>query len=717
MKKIIVICCIFVLLLGINVMAEPPREGYSLVFSDEFDGNALNREVWNYRDGSYLSRGGRNDEKMVTVSNGELHIGFDKVGGEYHGGGIFSKFGLGYGYYEVRSKLFGETGGLHSSFWVSGLNGDGVNTPAYNRSIEIDFYEVDSNKPANVSTNIHYWIGGHLGAPKTVVRTADNQVLSRTLVDTSKEYFVMGCEYLPDRTVWYLNGTVVCEGPELTMYGRPNLYLTALANTELSGEIDESKLPGESVWDYFRFYTMPFKGQNIVVNPSFDDNNRSAYQEDESKRRMENPASWIEPEKEENVSVEADDKNIRTGTGSLKINKKGTVAQDLNYIGNGKYQMSLYYKSEGKSKLSVKVNDTEMNIGVEANENFAKLELDVAEITDNRAYITISADGDAAVYIDDVELVCLDGTAEYNRKNAIDPFANDQIMGEVGIYDSVEENENVIKVGKWLKSGMVKGVLGKYSAYSNDKDAKISYKLVSEADADYSVQVYRMSYDNSCTDAKATVYINGTEVATKVINLNDTVAGFEDMGIFTLKKGDEVIVELARGTNSYLRADSARIIPASVFAAKSGLVLKISDNKAYCNLSKRFIDPDNKSAVPYVNENNRTLIPLRYISEEFGATVSYSGTPGVLGGRDEIKIELEGKTLLFATDVPKYSVNGEIMDLDAPPENKMSRTYVPVRALSEAFGKKVYYNDGIILLTDNEFSSEKSLSDLNGYLY
>ena len=48
------------------------------------------------------------------------------------------------------------------------------------------------------------------------------------------------------------------------------------------------------------------------------------------------------------------------------------------------------------------------------------------------------------------------------------------------------------------------------------------------------------------------------------------------------------------------------------------------------------------------------------------------------------------KTLLFATDVPKYSVNGEVMELDAPPENKMSRTYVPVRALSEAFGKKVY---------------------------
>ena len=57
------------------------------------------------------------------------------------------------------------------------------------------------------------------------------------------------------------------------------------------------------------------------------------------------------------------------------------------------------------------------------------------------------------------------------------------------------------------------------------------------------------------------------------------------------------------------------------------------------------------------------------------------------------------------------------MDLDAPPENKMSRTYVPVRALSEAFGKKVYYSDGIILLTDDELSKESALTDLNGYLY
>ena len=99
MKKIIIFCCIFVLLLGITAMAEPPREGYTLVFSDEFEGDKLNTDVWGYRDGSSLTRGGRNDENMVTVSDGKLHIGIDKVGDEYHGGGVISKFGLGYGYY------------------------------------------------------------------------------------------------------------------------------------------------------------------------------------------------------------------------------------------------------------------------------------------------------------------------------------------------------------------------------------------------------------------------------------------------------------------------------------------------------------------------------------------------------------------------------------------------------------------------------------------
>lgn len=716
MKKICLVCFLFLCMLTISVYADPPREGYTLTFSDEFDGKKLNTDVWHYRNEGYRVHGGYNDPKMVSVSDGNLHIAFDKKAGDYRGGGVITNFGLGYGYYEVRSRLYGGTGGLHSSFWTAGVSGDGKSLPKFNRSIELDFYEVDSDEPTRISSNAHYWLGGHLGAPKNVVRTEDDQILCRNLTDASSDYFVMGCEYLPDRVIWYINGTVVCEAPELEMYGRPNVWLTALANTDLSGTIDNSKLPGESVWDYFRFYTMPFKGENLIVNPSFDDNNRADYITDISKMKLESPVSWLEPEYEENISVETQDQNIRTGTGALKINKKGTVAQNLTYIANGTYQLSFYVKCDAFTKLTAKVNEQELSYSTATGENFALVTLETVEITDNHAYISISADGDDAFYIDDVSFICFDGTDMFNRKTIIDPCEINKIPGEIGLYDVNGGDENITFTGEW-KPSSIKGYMGNVSAYSNSKDATVHYKLIAQQDAEYAVQLYRMSYGSSCKDAKATVMTNGKEQMVRSINLNDTEAGFETLGIYPLKKGDTVTITLSRGTSGYLRADSARIVPAALLEAQNGLALKLECNKAYLNLSKRFIDPDNKNAAPYINGNDRTLIPLRFIAESLGATVSYSGQSGLLGGNDEIKIVLGDKTLLFATDVGQYAINGEIYALDAPPENKQARTYVPVRALAEAFGKKVYYSDGIILLTDEIVENESTLSALNKYLY
>ncbi len=716
MKKVLLLCLAFIVFFGITAMAEPPREGYELTFADEFDGKELNLENWHYRNEGKLTRGGYNVPEAVSVQDGELKIKFFKRGKDYYGGGVITNFGLGYGYYEVRSKLFGETGGLHSSFWTAGVNGDGIHAPEYNRSIELDFYEVDSNRPNRISPNIHYWLEGHRGGEKNVLRTEDNQVLCHTLADASADYFVMGCEYLPDRVVWYLNGTVICEAPELDMYGRPNLWLTALANTELSGEIDDSKLPGESAWDYFRFYTMPFKGENIVVNPSFDDNNRVDYTDDISKRNMELPVSWLEPEKAKNITVETDDVNIRTGTGALKIAKNGTVAQDLNYIANGTYQLSYHVKCEDFTKLTAKVNEQEFSFSTATGENYAVVNLEKVEITGNRAYISISAEGNGNVYIDDVSFVCLDGTDAFNRKTQIDPCETEKIFGESGLYDINSGDPAIVLTGNWAKSS-VKGFLDNASAYANSPDASVSYKLIAEQNGTYAVQLYRQSYANSCKDAKVTVTVNGKEMESRTINLNDTTAGMETLGVYPLKKGDAVVIKLTRGSGGYLRADSARIVPLATLTAYDGLVLKLDDNRAYYNLSKRFIDPDNKNAVPYINDNDRTLIPLRFIAESLGAAVSYVGVPGILGGSDEIKIELGEKTLLFATDVGQYAINGEVYPLDAPPENKEARTYVPVRALAEAFDKKVYYSDGFILLTDTELEDESLLSDLEQYLY
>lgn len=86
---------------------------------------------------------------------------------------------------------------------------------------------------------------------------------------------------------------------------------------------------------------------------------------------------------------------------------------------------------------------------------------------------------------------------------------------------------------------------------------------------------------------------------------------------------------------------------------------------------------------PPVLENGRTLVPLRAIFEALGANVQWDGnTQTVTATKDGTKITLQiGSTRMY--------VNGNIKTLDVPAKLINSRTLVPVRAISEAFGCKV----------------------------
>lgn len=717
MKRVLVGIAIIVLSLTFVAYAEPPREGYVLMYADEFDGDKLNMEDWHYRNEGYEYKGGYNRPEAVSVKDGNLQIEFASYKNSYMGGGVITNFGLGYGYYETRSKLFGETGGLHSSFWTAGVNGNGTDSPIFNQSIELDFYEVDSNKPTYIAPNFHYWLGGHKGELKNILENEEGKRLFEVTADASEDYFISGCEYLPDRCIWYINGVKVAEVKNQEMYGRPNVWLTALANNELSGEIDKAKLPGYSKWDYFRYYSMSFKGENLVVNPSFDDNNRKDYLNDISKMKLDHPASWLEIGDETAINVETDENNLRTGTGSAMIGKQGqyeaTLQQSLKHIPNGSYTAVFHVKNEDDAEVYAFVNDTKVEISKK--EGFQKYTFEV-EVNENNAQIGIYAKGENdLVYADDISFYANEGTDEFNRKVPIDSNETKVIPGEIVVDDS--DQENFKTEGTWIKSS-VPGYSNS-SIYNNATDASATWNLTVENDGEYSVELFKVYYANSSPDAVATLYIGDKEVKKDVINLKSGIDKWHKFGTYSFKKGDKIKIVLKMGSGGgYLRADCARLVAGeSSKILQNGLLLKIGDCVAYKNYSKRFIDPDNRSVVPYVNEKDRTLVPLRFISEALLADVSYSETAGTLGGNDEITIEYNGKTLKFATGIEKYSIDGKEYIADICPENKNGRTFVPLRILSEAFGKFVCYEDsGLIAITEEEILNPSELKTIDEIL-
>lgn len=89
---------------------------------------------------------------------------------------------------------------------------------------------------------------------------------------------------------------------------------------------------------------------------------------------------------------------------------------------------------------------------------------------------------------------------------------------------------------------------------------------------------------------------------------------------------------------------------------------------------------------PYI-KNSRTYVPIRFIAEELGFDVKWdSKTKKVTmsDGKSTVELTIGSKTML---------VNGKKVTLDAPAEIKDQRTFVPLRAIAEAFGKKVEYSN------------------------
>lgn len=88
---------------------------------------------------------------------------------------------------------------------------------------------------------------------------------------------------------------------------------------------------------------------------------------------------------------------------------------------------------------------------------------------------------------------------------------------------------------------------------------------------------------------------------------------------------------------------------------------------------------------PYI-KNNRTYVPIRFIAEELGYDVKWDAK--------ERKVSMNaGDTgVELKIGFNNMKVKDQEFKLDAPAEIKDSRTFVPLRAIAEAFGEKVDFS-------------------------
>ncbi len=96
-------------------------------------------------------------------------------------------------------------------------------------------------------------------------------------------------------------------------------------------------------------------------------------------------------------------------------------------------------------------------------------------------------------------------------------------------------------------------------------------------------------------------------------------------------------------------------------------------------------------AGPFIDENDRTMIPVRFVAENLGAQVSWdqsTKTASIEKGSTLVEITI-GKAELRVIKEGK----GETVTMDTAAVLKDSRTYVPIRFVAEALGAYVDYSN------------------------
>ncbi|MBQ8837331.1 MAG: family 43 glycosylhydrolase [Clostridia bacterium] len=122
------------------------------------------------------------------------------------------------------------------------------------------------------------------------------------------------------------------------------------------------------------------------------------------------------------------------------------------------------------------------------------------------------------------------------------------------------------------------------------------------------------------------------------------------------------------------------------------VTLAIGENIGHVNNASKVLD-----AVPVI-KNNRTMLPVRFVAEAFGATVAWDGatSTATLKGEDSREVSI-------TIGASAATVNGVSVPLDSPAyiDPASNRTYLPVRAVAEALGATVFWSGdlGMAMLT------------------
>lgn len=185
-------------------------DGYNLVFCEEFDGDELNTDIWNYR-ASGSRRYGYNSQSQVEVKDGNLIInGEYRENGEFGPGWYVGMINLKQyyckGYFEIRC-ICNKGADFWSAFWFQAdhpydheISKGGIG------GAELDIFE-NNNSTDNIFKRNCVTQTVHCNGFDDDVENIDSQTIGRFKgKNIYDEYNTYGLEWTDDEYIFYING-------------------------------------------------------------------------------------------------------------------------------------------------------------------------------------------------------------------------------------------------------------------------------------------------------------------------------------------------------------------------------------------------------------------------------------------------------------------------------------------------------------------------------
>ncbi len=239
----------------------------------------------------------------------------------------------------------------------------------------------------------------------------------------------------------------------------------------------------------------------------------------------------------------------------------------------------------------------------------------------------------------------------------------------------------------------------------NDKKVSVSDGNKASAlwSAFYNVGYYKLSYyhvplENGDENAQLTIKsgggISGETVYKIPVDFKRGKEGWVDLGTILIMgfdgKNGEMKFEISSEGGGAIAVSGIKIEPSTeelkeitgyMYDKNSNvLLLKPNSKKAFKNMAEYTLTKE-----PII-ENDRTLVPLRFISEAFGCDVQW------IGEEQKVVITKGDKRMEFVIGSNEFTADGKSIALDSPAIIRDDTTLVPIRAISDALGKQCYWD-------------------------